>query len=128
MEEGCYSLLDMNHNMVYSLNKKFIEFQDHDGVLLMIRPYSSVEKLQKKASEEKYKELLLSTLTHDIKTPLTIMHGNLTLLSEYVNEEGQEFYKASCNSLEMLDYYMQDINVNNISVLILIGYEKNTGW
>lgn len=100
--------------MAFSLNKKSIIFKDQEAILLIIREYSLVEKIQRRVSENKYREVLLSTVSHDIKTPLTIIEGNMTLLSDFIKEEGMEYYKAVYTATEMLDFFFQDLHVKYI--------------
>jgi K+-sensing histidine kinase KdpD len=111
LEEGTYSLLGKDNTMKFSLSKKPILFKDQIATLLILREYSSVEKLQEKIVENKCKELLISTITHDIKTPLTIIQANLSLLKEFVHEEGKQHYESVCCGTERLEYFVYDIKV-----------------
>lgn len=108
MEEGTYSLLGKDNTLKYSLSKKPIFFKEEEATLIIIREFSSIEKFQ----ENKCKELLISTMTHDIKTPLTIIQGNLALLNDFVLERGMQHFKAVFAATETLEYHLYDIIVN----------------
>ena len=107
LEEGTYSLVGKDNKMKYSLSKKPIIFKDEEATLLILREFTSVEKLQ----ENKNKELLLSTITHDIKTPLTIIQGHMSLLNDFVQKEGILHYRAVLSATETLEYFLYDIIV-----------------
>ena len=121
--EGVYSLMS-NTTMKYAVHKKSIIFKGVDAILVIIRDFSIVENLQRKVSEEKFRSVLLSTITHDIKTPLTIIQGNLSLLANYISGDGIEYYNAVYVASETLEFFMRDIIVHSVSFMLL-GHEEN---
>ncbi len=124
MPEGVYSLLDSAESMRHAVNKKSIIFKGEDAVLVIVRDFSTVENLQRKVAEEKFRSVLLSTITHDIKTPLTIIHGHLGLLANFVTKDGIEYFNAVFSASQILEYFIRDINVS-FADMTRVGHEEN---
>ncbi len=93
------------------MHKKSIIFKDADAIMLIIRSFNSVEAMQRRATEDRFRNVLLSTITHDIKTPLTALQNNLSMLAPHLREDGREYYSATCIATRALEYYLYDINV-----------------
>ncbi len=110
LTEGSYSLLK-DGALKYTIQKKPIIFKESDAILLIIRNFTPVENMQRRATEDKFRGVLLSTISHDFKTPLTAIQNNLSLLSDYVPEAGKDFYNATCIASKSLEYYLFDIIV-----------------
>jgi len=110
MKEETYSLL-LDSTLKYTLSKKSIIFKELDAILIIIRAFNKVEVIQRQITEEKFRTVLLSTITHDIKTPLTVIKSNLALLQDLVFPEGNNFYKATCVATDALEHYLRDIIV-----------------
>ena len=117
LDEGTYSLI-INNDLKYTMHKKSIIFKDMDAILLIIRAFNAVENLQRKMTEEKFRSVLLSTVTHDIKTPLTVIKSNIALLQDHVCEGGKAFYNATCIATDVLEHYLRDIIVTIIRVIL----------
>ncbi len=114
--EGTYSLLTSAKVLQYTMQKKSIIFKESDAVLLIIRAFNKVETLHQKVTEDKFRTVLLSTITHDIKTPLTVIKSNLSLLQDLVTDTGQDFYRATCVATDALEHYLRDIIVTTFFI------------
>ncbi len=91
----------------YVLTSRKILFKKREAQLFLIREATDMEKVHRRIIEEKYRGVLLSTITHDIRTPLTIIRGSIESLEDHVNVNGMEYLntlKASVNNLEYLMY------------------------
>ena len=62
-------------------------------------------------TENKYSKVMLSTISHDLKSPLMIMQGNVNLLSKYIKEEGIGHYHSLEAALSEFEYYIYDLIV-----------------
>jgi K+-sensing histidine kinase KdpD len=78
---------------------------------LLIRDSTLVEQAHAKATEVKYRQLMLSTITHDLKSPITAIQGHLFLLNDYVNESGMKFLKSAQSAALSFEYYIYDLIV-----------------
>ncbi len=114
LPEGTYSLMS-GAVLEYTLHKKSIIFKGTDAILVIIRSFNTVETMQKRATEDRFKSVLLSTVTHDIKTPLTALQNNLSLLLPHVQAEGREYYEATSIATRVLEFYLYDIIVFSLS-------------
>jgi len=94
-----------------SINLQKIFFKGEDAMLALFRPTSDIENLHRKLIEDKYRGVLLSTITHEIKTPLTIIKGNIETLKDYVSLKGMTHFNAMKISITFLEYFMHDITV-----------------
>ncbi len=101
----------------YTLNAKKIIFNEVESTLLLIRDTSHVERAYRKIVEEKYRGVLLSTITHELKTPLTIMSANLALVHDScknaISPDDQAHLEVAMLAAKSLKYYLYDVNVKN---------------
>ncbi len=105
----------------YTMHKKSILFKGHEATLAIVRDFTPVENLQRKIAEGKYRAVLLSTITHDIKTPLTVILGNLSLLGPHVMRQGRDFFTAVSVATETLEFFMRDIIVSGPIITRSVG-------
>eukprot|EP01022_Parablepharisma_sp_SALTPOND_P004375 TRINITY_DN120180_c0_g1_i1.p1 TRINITY_DN120180_c0_g1~~TRINITY_DN120180_c0_g1_i1.p1 ORF type:complete len:367 (-),score=36.23 TRINITY_DN120180_c0_g1_i1:708-1808(-) len=117
LPEGSHSILKEG-TLEFTMQKKPIIFKESDAILLIIRSFTNVENMQRRATEDKFRNVLLSTISHDIKTPLTAIQNNLSLLLDYIPEAGKDFYNATCIATKALEYYLFDIIVLCLSLLM----------
>lgn len=109
--EEKYMVYDSSNTLRYVIDKRSVIFKSVETSLLLIRESTSLEKFHTKATEEKYKHLMISTITHDLKTPLTVINGNLTILSNYVTAEGIKYLSAAKIATIAFEYYIYDLIV-----------------
>jgi len=102
---------DSHTGVSYCLNCKKVVFHDVEATLFLIRGSTDTEKAHRKLVEEKYRGVLLSTITHELKTPLTIISGNLELVRTKCDQEDQAHLEAAMLAAKSLKYYLYDINV-----------------
>lgn len=113
----------------YTLNAKKVVFNEVNSTLFLIRDTTHAERAYRKLVEEKYRGVLLSTITHELKTPLTIMSGNLELLSascrSVITPEDQAHLEAAMLAAKSLKYYLHDINVRRRVKQSAIGHKAD---
>lgn len=97
----------------FSLNIKKIRFNDMDSTLFLIRDSTDEEKLHRTLVEQKYRGMLLATITHELKTPLMTISGNLEVLlqNERLPKDLQPDVRAALMATRSLKYYLRDICV-----------------
>ncbi|MDR3734835.1 MAG: hypothetical protein P4L10_04775 [Acidobacteriaceae bacterium] len=114
------TLPENSTDVKYSMNIKSMVFNEVDAKLFLIRDSTDAEKLHQTLVEQKYRGALLSTVTHEFKTPLMIIRGNLeSWISD--NAEGKNVIQvgrttppqiqAALLATRTLKYFLRDISV-----------------
>ena len=80
-------------------------------LILFITEPSLEEQSFVRTTENKYSQLLISTITHDLKTPLMVLKENLSLVSNYVSAEGISYLNMLQTELQFYEYYIYDLIV-----------------
>lgn len=80
--------------------------------LFFITVPSLEEQSHARATENKYSRMLISTITHDLKSPISIIKSNLGLLSQHVTASGDSYLKAVQIAAESFEYYIYDLIVD----------------
>ncbi len=110
--EGEFLMLGESGEVKYALTCKKIMFNELPATLLMIRDSTGTERAHHKLVEEKYRGVLLSTITHELKTPLTVISGNLELIRKSTSTLGDRSHlEAAMMAAKSLKYFLHDINV-----------------
>ena len=99
------SRMDLDYEREYS------KYKEIDGVLVSIDVLA--ENLKKSLGEQwdmqvKQKELV-EQLTHDIRTPITLIKGNLELLKEEHNDLSSERFADISNGIDRLEKYIDKL-------------------
>lgn len=82
--------------------------------------YSLKDSLENQWKIEKDQKILLESITHDIRTPITLINGNLELLKEEYTEVDNDLINDIENGVERLNTYIDKLkNFSNN-----IGQEK----
>ncbi|MDR3549213.1 MAG: histidine kinase dimerization/phospho-acceptor domain-containing protein [Candidatus Pacebacteria bacterium] len=110
--EGEFVVL-LGNEVRYSLSCKRIVFTQLPATLFMLQACSNTERTHQRLMEERYRGVILSTVTHELKTPLTVISGNLELVQRNVreNDEDRLRIEAAVQATKALKYYIHDINV-----------------
>ena len=85
--------------------------KDDEAALLSISPTSVTEQTHAKVTESKYSQLLISTITHDLKSPITAIQGNIDALNQYISPKGKSYLSAAQISIIIFEYYVYDLIV-----------------
>ena len=75
---------------------------------IIISNITSSEQCQRALTEKKYKYLYMTTISHELKTPLNAIKSMLLLLSSYICQEGKEYLEIAMNA-----YKIQKALINN---------------
>jgi K+-sensing histidine kinase KdpD len=111
MNDEKYLVYDQNNVLKYVIDKTNVDIKEQDAIVLMIRESSVVEQAHTKSTEVKYKKLMLSTITHDLKSPITAIQGHLSLLPDYVTEKGLKYLRSAQAAALAFEYYIYDLVV-----------------
>ncbi|MDR3548594.1 MAG: hypothetical protein P4M11_10090 [Candidatus Pacebacteria bacterium] len=107
LKEDKYLVYTPDRALSYVLQKRFVEYKPNEEDRVLIRDPTTVERTHMKITEEKYKNLLMSTITHDLKTPLAEIQGQLSALSEFVqSSDGLKHLTAAKVSVTTFRYYL----------------------
>ena len=89
----------------YSVNFTRIKWEDKPSYLFVLKDISSISNIENQKAEQKYKNLMLSSLSHSIRTPLnSIMAANQIIrLPNTSPEKRNELLEVSCCSCKILD-------------------------
>ena len=60
---------------------------------------------------------MISQITHDLKSPITVIQNNLENRSAFINDEGRLHFKALEVSTKLFEYYIYDLIVLLILML-----------
>lgn len=93
------------------MNKRKLIIKGEEANLISILPSTLAEQTHARITENKYSQLLISTISHDLKSPITAIQGCLGLLDQYIKPEGLEYLKAARISAIAFEYYIYDIVV-----------------
>jgi len=108
-------------NLDFSIQHADIwEFENILGSFDQMRE-SLKKSLKKQWDMEKMQKEQIAALAHDLKTPLTVVEGNLDLLAETnLDEEQKKYISYAVNNAELIRQYMQKLlEVSRAAV----GYE-----
>jgi two-component system, NarL family, capsular synthesis sensor histidine kinase RcsC len=95
----------------FELKYRKIVFNHKKSLMLVLRDVGMLQKLLKVQKESKYKEMLMTTVTHELRTPVNGILSNVEMLREYVPQEAQIFITVSENSCLLLINLINDILV-----------------
>ncbi len=118
-EEGEYAmtLSETSTEVKYDLNIKKMRFNDTESTLFLFRDLTQEEKLHTALMEQKYRAALLSTVTHEFRTPLMIIRGNLdTWLQDHAQQSPACFQPpaqivTALLATSLLKQFLRDISV-----------------
>lgn len=88
-----------------------ITFQNQNARLIAFADCSAAQKIEKAEAESKYKTLLISAVSHEIRTPIGAVIGTLDIIKPLIPKEKLsllEKVKASC---DMIEFHINDLTV-----------------
>ena len=109
--EQKFLIHDSSHTLKFIIDKRRVIIKEEEVNLLSILPSTLAEQTHAKVTENKYSQLLISTISHDLKSPITVIQGNLEVINQYINPEGLEHLKAAQVSATTFEYYIYDLVV-----------------
>jgi signal transduction histidine kinase len=104
-------LKDENKEKAISVKFEKIIFENEMTNLYVFKDNTLIQKIEKAEAESKYKEILMTTVTHELRTPVNGIKGNLELLKDHTSQDGKIFIKVSLHSCDLLINLINDILV-----------------
>lgn len=117
-----YFAHDMTRTLRFIICMQNLLINGTNTLLLFITEPSLEEQNFARTTENKYSQLLISTITHDLKTPLMVLKENLSLVSNYVSDEGINYLNMLQTELQFYEYYIYDLVV---FLKAIIGLQYN---
>jgi signal transduction histidine kinase len=86
---------------------------NEETLFILFTDISIVKKLEEARAESKYKEMLMTTITHELRTPTTSTLSMLELMkTKPMDKEGQDYIQMAINSCLLLLNLISDIMVH----------------
>lgn len=111
LEDQKHLVYDKDHTLKFIIDKRKMLIGNDEAFLLSISPVNITEQTHAKATENKYSQLIVATVTHDLKSPIARIQGNLDVLEQYIKEEGVIHLKAAQVAATAFEYYLYDLVV-----------------
>lgn len=102
---------DKFKTLKYVMYMHTLIIDNEETYLLFLAKPTLEEQSHAKFTENKYSQLIISTITHDLKSPITIMQGNMQLLEGHVDDQGINYYNMLKISIHSFEYYIYDLIV-----------------
>ena len=110
-------------NKVLSVTKKYIFFEQGNCWLIIIKDMSLMRDLEESKNRNKYKGMLMATITHDMRTPVNSVLAMLNLIEESIPTNKIQFLKIAKSSCNLLLHLIHDVLVHiyiNIYIYLYI--------
>jgi K+-sensing histidine kinase KdpD len=111
LNEQRYLFYDNSHVLKFTAEKKNITIKNDKVFLLCIKPATQTEQEHARTTESKYSQLFISTITHDLKSPITAIQWSLMMLKQYVTSDGINYLNAAQLTASAYEYYLYDLLV-----------------
>ena len=99
-----------NNKQIFEAVSIMVEIEDKPTILYMLKDLTNYEKVKDLKSKKKFQRIYLASITHDFRTPLSIISGNTELLLEIENNQEKRKYIQYINKAStMLTFLVQDI-------------------
>ena len=112
LEDQKYLVYDKLRTLKFTIDKRTMLIRNKEAFLFSMTIASLTEQTHAKVTENKYSQLIVSTITHDLKSPMAVIKGNLTLLEQYIEDKGLIHLKPAKMSASTFEYYLYDLIVS----------------
>lgn len=113
-----------NSESLVQLKIHKLSFQNVNARLIFFNDCSGAQTIEQVQSENKFKTLLLSTTSHEIRTPISAVMGVFDLIKPHLPEDKQKYIEIGRQSCEMIVFHINDLTVIYF-ILCLLGLWKN---
>ena len=94
-----------------SITKKSIMYEETQSWLIAIKDMTLVRDLEESKSQIKYKGMLMATISHDMRAPVTSTLGMLKILQKYIPSDQMKYLEIANSSLALLLHLIHDMLV-----------------
>lgn len=98
---------DSGNLIFFDIKIKILEWRKEKAILLIMNDVASKVKFLKELNE--YKDLLLATVSHDLRAPLNCIMGTLDLMEEINDFALLKYIKTAQSSCQILLFLINDI-------------------
>ncbi len=110
MDEGGRVFMELSDKVI-EVRARRGPFEGKESVFLTLVDCSLAQRLEKVKAESHYKTMVMSTVSHELRAPVSAVLGCLENISGYIPKEGQEYLEIAKNSCCMLSYQINDMTV-----------------
>jgi signal transduction histidine kinase len=103
----CYGLIQTT--IYYHITVKHLRLNSSLHTLVVVKDIRHIKDLEEQVEFTNYKNLLVATASHEFRTPLNGILGMLTVLENYITEEGKYFLRVATNSSTFLLNLINDM-------------------
>ena len=111
IDDKKYLIYNMEKILKFTIDKRVLLIKNKEAILYSIKDLNKEEQEHAKITESKYRQLIVSTITHDLKSTISAIIGNLNVLKDHINEKSDKYFKAAQISAMKFEYYIYDITV-----------------
>lgn len=87
-----------------------IQWNDHGSLLVIISDITNAKKLIELQNRDHYKDRLLASISHDLRTPLNGVIGMInTTITQISDERSKELLNIALKSAHLLEFLIKDI-------------------
>jgi signal transduction histidine kinase len=108
-EIGSYFLSEEKDMFNFEFKYRKIVYGKKEGLMIILRDVQLLQKLNKAIAEEKYKRLIIATISHEFRTPITSIIGGVGLAFDEVTEEGRAYLECVRGSAQSLELFIEDV-------------------
>jgi signal transduction histidine kinase len=96
--------------LIVEVKTRTVMVDDRESTLVLINDISKLLLAEKINSSQKYKDLMIATTSHELKTPLNSIINMLDLISDALKEEQDiEYLEVAQSSSKMMLSLVHDI-------------------
>lgn len=94
----------------FELKLSKIQWNDHGSLLVIISDITNAKKLIELQNRDHYKDRLLASISHDLRTPLNGVIGMInTTITQISDERSKELLNIALKSAHLLEFLIKDI-------------------
>ena len=113
--QGKLYLMDGNQIQIQCKEISSEDGLNSKSLFILFTDISMIQKLESAKAESKYKEMLMTTITHELRTPTNGTLSMLELLqSQNLDDQGKDFLQIGVNSCHLLLNLINDILVSSL--------------
>lgn len=98
-------------DMLVEIRVNTIIFDNKDTRLIFFVDCSSAQSLEKAQNTIKYKTLLISSISHELRTPVTAILGTLEIVQRFIPAESLKLLDMSKECCNMITAHINDLTV-----------------
>jgi nitrogen-specific signal transduction histidine kinase len=97
--------------LLVELKVNRVIFDNNEAKLVSLTDCTSARSLEKIKSECKYKTILISNISHELRTPVNAILGTLDLVKDFIPKESAKLLEISKECCNMITSHINDLTV-----------------